>query len=93
LIIDQFYAAWDKEDISGKRGMDFNSQDLQRFKCSLLLTGDNKLKNCDQEFLHFFSSAGGLHNTLAAFFYGYFKTFEHCYLLEGWRWGVVKLER
>ncbi len=33
--------------------MDFNFQDLQRFKCSLLLTGDNKLKNCDQEFLHF----------------------------------------
>ncbi len=33
--------------------MDFISQDLQRFKCSLLLTGDKKLGNCDQEFLHF----------------------------------------
>jgi hypothetical protein len=53
LIIDQFDAAWDKEDTSGKWGMEFNSQDLQRFKCSLLLTGDNKLRNFDQEFLHF----------------------------------------
>jgi hypothetical protein len=47
--------------------VDFNSQDLQRFQCSLLLIGDKNLKNFDQEFLHFFSSAGGLHNTLAAF--------------------------
>ncbi len=53
MIIDQFYAAWDKEDTSGKRGMNFNSQDLQRFKCSLMLNVDKKLRNCGQEFLHF----------------------------------------
>jgi len=45
--------------------VDFNSQDLQRFKCSLLLTDDKKM--FDLEFLHFCSSAGGLHFTLAAF--------------------------
>ncbi len=79
----------------GGEGVDFMSQDLQRFKCSLLLTGDKKNKKIlTRNFLHFCSSAGGLrYIVLLQLFYGYFKTFEHCYLLEGWRWGVVKLER
>jgi hypothetical protein len=86
LIIVHFYAAWDKEDTSGKRGMDFNSQDLQRFKCSLLLTGDKKLRNCDQEFLHFVPVLVGYGTFYScSFFYGYFQTFEHCWR-EGDEW-------
>ncbi len=78
----------------GRKGVYFKSQDLQRFKCSFLLTDDKKTKYFwPRTFTFLFQCWLAGYILLLQLFYGNFKTFEHCYLLEGWRWGVVKLER